>query len=54
MVQLCWQWHYYKWYLYVSFVSAVFVDGHVRRHIDLKLSYYIKVYLQTAGVKYCY
>ena len=39
------------YYLYVSFVSA---DGHFRRHIDLKLSCYIIVYLQTAGVKYCY
>ena len=39
--------------MHVSFVSAVFVDGHFGRHIDLKLKY-IKVYLQTAGVKYCY
>ena len=42
------------YYLYVPFVSAVFVDGHFRRHIDLILSCYIIVYLQTAGVKYCY
>ena len=42
------------YYLYVSFVSAVFADGHFRRHIDLKLSCYIKVHLQIAGVKYCY
>ena len=40
------------YYLYVSFVSAVLVDGHFRRHVDLKLSCYIKGYLQTAGVKY--
>ena len=29
---------HYIYYLYVSFVSAVFVDGHFRRHTDLKLS----------------
>ena len=31
------------YYFYVSFVSAVFVDGHFKRYIDLKLSCYIKV-----------
>ena len=40
--------------VFVCYVSAVFVDGHFRRHSELKLSYYIIVYLQTAGVKYCY
>ena len=58
-VQLCWQLHYYKVFLYnnilvVCYVSAVFVEGNFRRHIELKLSCYIIVYLQTAGVKYCY
>ena len=37
-----------------STVSAVFVESNFRRHIKLKLSCYITVYLQTAGVKYCY
>ena len=39
--------------LFVCYVSAVLVEVNFRRNVDLKLSCYI-VYLQTAGVKYCY
>ena len=39
--------------LFVCYVSAVFVETNFRKHIELKLSCYIIVYLQTAGVKYC-
>ena len=39
--------------LFVCYVSAVLVDSNFRRHIDLTLSFCI-VYLQMAGVKYCY
>ena len=39
--------------LFICYVLSVLVDGNIRSHVDLKLSWLI-VYLQTAGVKYYY
>ena len=41
------------YYLYVMFQLYLLMVT-FRRHIELKLNCYIIVYLQTAGVKYCY